>query len=169
MRRDDWRTFLTGLVRRLPCYQAGWLRELGAQRLHLAMPLGWALIGVGGPFWLVAGPRESMTAVGVWLAGYLVALPVIRFLGEASEHVYSDADTVFDATVSNLGRMQRLVLHPHNDGYHTVHHMWPGVPHHALRRLHELLLAEDPVGYGDRLRYRSRFMQVPRRRPETGR
>ncbi|MEV7806701.1 fatty acid desaturase family protein [Microbispora sp. NPDC088329] len=165
MRRDDWRMFLMGLSRRLPRYQIGWLRAIGADRLCLAMPLGWALIAVGAPFWALAGPHEGIVAAVVWLGAYLLVLPVIRFLAESSEHVYSDATTVFDATISNLGRMQRLLLHAHNDGYHTVHHMWPGVPHHALRKLHELLLVEDPDGYGARLRFRTRFLQEPQTRP----
>lgn len=166
MPRDSWRTFLPGLLRRLPRYQLGWLRELGAHRLQLAMPLSWAVVAVGVPFWFATGTAGSIWAVAVWLAGHLVALPVVRFLGEASEHVYTGTDVVFDATVSNLGRAQALFIHPHNDGYHTVHHMWPGVPHHALRRLHKLLMAEDPLGYGARLRHRTRFMQAPQYRAE---
>lgn len=48
-----------------------------------------------------------------------------------------------------------------NDGFHTVHHMWPGVPHHALRLLHATLLTEDAAGYAARLRNRTSVLQSP--------
>jgi hypothetical protein len=37
------------------------------------------------------------------------------------------------------------------------------VPHHAIRKLHDLLVARDADGFGRRLRYRSRLLERPRR------
>jgi fatty acid desaturase len=126
----------------------------------MMMPVGWAVMTVGLPAWPLFGAGGAVLCTALWLAGYLLVLPVIRFLGETSEHVYTGAESVFDATVSNLGRMQRLFIHPHNDGYHTVHHLWPGIPHHALRGMHELLMVEDWDGYGRRLRHRTRLLEA---------
>lgn len=119
------------------------------------------------PFIALTGDvTGGVLAAFVWLLGYGLALPVIRFIGESSEHIYSDSDTVFDATISNLGLLQRFLIHPHNDGYHTVHHMWPGIPHHALRRLHTTLTSQDPERYARRLRDRTRVLQYPVRNSE---
>jgi fatty acid desaturase len=129
--------------------------------MYLVLPVLWTALAAV-PVGLVLGMRGAVVGALVWLGSFFVTLPVLRLIGEASEHVYSDSDTVFDATISNLGRWQRLLIHPHNDGYHTVHHMWPGVPHHALRRLHEALLDHDPDGYGRRLRFRTHILVPPR-------
>lgn len=150
---------------RLPRYQLGWLETFGDSRGAVLLPLVWVAVVVLPVGALLLGPAGGLVAAGVWLLGLLVALPVVRLLGESSEHVYSDATTVFDATVSNLGGGQRFFLHPHNDGYHTLHHLWPGVPHHQLRRLHEELLLADPDGYGARLRARHRLLEHPVLRP----
>ncbi|MDQ1745336.1 MAG: hypothetical protein QOE23_3675 [Pseudonocardiales bacterium] len=156
------------LVRLLPRYQIGWMRTLRTSPVYLVLPLLWTVIAVA-PTAIILGSRAAMLATAVWLVGFLLVLPMIRLIGEASEHVYAGTDTVFDATISNLGRWQRLVVHPHNDGYHTVHHLWPGVPHHALRSLHEALIEHDPDGYGRRLRVRTRLLEVPRSGVLTGR
>ncbi|MEW2082415.1 fatty acid desaturase [Streptomyces sp. NPDC005283] len=106
------------------------------------------------------GWHAAFAASGVWLFAHLVLLPPLRLVAEADEHVYSDARTVFDATVSNTGRLQRSFFHPHADGYHTVHHMWPGIPHHSLRRIHRLLLAED-AEFARRIRTRDGVLTSP--------
>ena len=53
----------------------------------------------------------------------------------------------------------RFFLQPHHVGYHVEHHLYPGVPHYNLQKLHELLretpeFAEANVvrGYGRALR-----------------
>lgn len=149
------------LIRQLPRYQIGWVRTLRVSPVYLLLPLLWTAVAVA-PTALLLGARAAAVGTVVWLAGFLVALPVVRLFGEASEHDFAGTDTVFDATISNLGRWQRLAFHPHNDGYHTVHHLWPGVPHHALPKLHRALLEQDPDGYGRRLRYRTRLLETPR-------
>lgn len=161
MDRTSWLAFARDLTRRLYRYELGWLAAMRCNAGLLAAPACWAVAFVAVPGALITGSPLGLTAAAVWLAGYLVALPLIRFVAESSEHVYSHASTVFDATITNLGPFQRALFHPHNDGYHTVHHMWPGIPHHQLRRVHMMLLREDPHGYGRRLRYRTRVLQEP--------
>ncbi|MER5357178.1 fatty acid desaturase family protein [Streptomyces sp. NPDC002785] len=152
--------FAAGVTRRLLRYQLGWLRELRTNALAPLVTLLWSAVCVGAPTALLLGPRTGAVAVGVWLFAHFVLLPPLRLVAEADEHVYSDARTVFDATVSNTGRLQRLLFHPHADGYHTVHHMWPGVPHHALRYVHRLLMSED-AEFARRIRTRDAVLRSP--------
>ncbi|HWG98511.1 MAG TPA: fatty acid desaturase [Pilimelia sp.] len=158
--RSSLRAFTAGLARRFGAYQRGWLASLGAAPAVTALPLAWAAVMVGVPGWLLGGPAGASGALAVWLLGHALALPVIRFVGESSEHVYRGTETVVDATISNLGLVQRLVFHPHGDGYHTVHHLWPGVPHHRIAALHRALLRRDH-GYASGLRYRTRVLAPP--------
>jgi fatty acid desaturase len=162
MRRTSVRSFAWDVLIRLPKYQLGWLQAIKSSPLIFSAPFVWCAAIITVPAFFMLGTRGAIEASAIWLIAYLIALPVIRFVGEASEHIYSTTRTVFDATISNLGFVQRLVIHPHNDGYHTVHHMWPGVPHHQLRRLHEQLTSADPENYAMRLRQRTRVIQQPK-------
>ncbi|MFJ5309794.1 fatty acid desaturase [Streptomyces sp. NPDC088350] len=147
---------------RMPAYRRRWkVTSTGTGNLPFR-PLVWALVLAVVPAGLVWGSWWSaLAAAGLWLIGYGVALPVVRFLGESSEHVYTGSKTVFESTVSNLGLLQRFLIHPHGDGYHTAHHLWPGVPHHRIRKLHRSLVASDPEGYAAQLRHRTRFLSQP--------
>ncbi len=60
---------------------------------------------------------------------FIFFLPVLRFLAEAEEHRYQEAESEFDSTFSNIGWFQRWFLHPHGDAFHLLHHMLPQVPH----------------------------------------
>ncbi|MGW8380134.1 fatty acid desaturase [Streptomyces sp. ODS28] len=153
--------FAREVLRRFGRYQRGWLATLGSAPIAAALPFAWAAVAVALPAWLLGGAAHAVAASALWLAAHLVGLPVVRFVAESSEHVYREADTVFGATVSNLGRVQRLLFHPHGDGFHTVHHLWPGIPHHQLARVHRLLLEHDPA-YAAGLRYRTRVLERPR-------
>lgn len=151
-----------GVLRSLPRYQAGWLRTVVAHPVSVAAAPAWCLVAVWLPVRLLAGPSAAAYAAGSWLVALMITLPALRFVAEAGEHVYRGSATVFDATLSNLGLAHRLLLHPHHDGLHTVHHLWPGIPHHALPRVHRALLLADPDGYAARLRHRRTVREAPR-------
>lgn len=153
-------TFIAWLARRFWAYQRGWFRSLGDVPWLSALPFAWAAALIITPAWLLSGPVAASAAGGAWIAGYLAALPAIRFVAESGEHVYRESTSVFDATVSNLGLMQRLIFHPHGDGYHTIHHLWPGIPHHRIARLHQILLVRDQQ-YATRLRFRTKVLSEP--------
>ncbi|MFE3031362.1 fatty acid desaturase [Streptomyces canus] len=155
-------SFALDALSRMPAYRRRWKEtSRGLGRLP-AMPFTWAVVLTIVPAGLVWGSWVAVfAAAGVWLLGYGVLLPVVRFVGECNEHIYTGSQTVFDSTVSNLGLMSRIFIHPHGDGYHTVHHLWPGVPHHQIRKLHRRLVVNDPEGYTARLRHRTRFLSSP--------
>ena len=165
--RSDPVRFALAVAGRLAKYQVGWLRSIGAQPLQILLPITWPVVFVLIPAWMIADGTVAIVASSIWMVSYLLILPIIRFLGESSEHQFINTDTVFDATITNIGFIQRLLIHPHNDGFHTIHHMWPGVPHFALARLHRHLSAEDPFCYARRLRYRTRLLESSRRDDES--
>ncbi|MFF4832712.1 fatty acid desaturase [Streptomyces sp. NPDC001315] len=161
MRRSSATAFAASVLVRIVRYQIGWLREIRSDLTVTVGALLWSTVLVAVPAGLVAGPVTAAVAEGIWIASAFVVLPVLRLIAEADEHIYSDCDTVFDATISNVGLVQRLLIHPHADGYHTVHHLWPGIPHHALRRSHRTLMARDPE-YARRIRIRRGVLDTPR-------
>ncbi|MDX3500426.1 fatty acid desaturase family protein [Streptomyces sp. ATCC51928] len=153
--------YTLGMIRRFGAYQRGWLESMGSAPLTTALPFLWCALVLVLPARLMGGTGWALAAGLGWLATHLVGLPALRFVGEANEHVYREADTVFGGTVSNIGLRQRLLFHPHGDGFHTVHHLWPGVPHHRIARLHRELLAHDEP-YRATIRYRTRVLEQPR-------
>jgi fatty acid desaturase len=85
----------------------------------------------------------------LWLAyfgiTFLFYLPVLRFIAEAEEHRYLNAQSEFGSTFNNPNRFRRWLLHPHGDAYHLLHHMLPQIPHWKVAYAHRLLSAKDPV------------------------
>jgi len=92
----------------------------------------------------------------LWLAYFWVPfvlyLPVLRFLAEAEEHQYKEAESEFSSTFSNLSGLQRWFLHPHGDAYHLLHHMLPQVPHWKMAWAHWLLATLDTTFQSGRFR-----------------
>lgn len=157
-RRHLW-SFTGSVLIRLPRYQAGWLSVIKANPLSMLAVIAWFSAWVIVPTWLIWGPGRLVWVVGSWLLSYTLVLPVIRFVGESGEHAYSKTQTVFDATISNIGIWHKLLFHPHNDGYHTAHHMWPGVPHHRIKSLHKELMIHDAEIYAKGIRHRTQVLQ----------
>jgi fatty acid desaturase len=159
------RTTLRRLARsvavRLPAYSHTWWQSVGTSRHTAVRTLTWHVCCLVLPAWTAFGLETSIFVWSTWMVAFCLVLPVLRLIAESNEHVYSDARTVFDATLTNLGIVNRMLLHPHNDGFHTLHHLWPGVPHHQLPKLHAALMALDPDGYGSRLRHRTTLLQRP--------
>jgi fatty acid desaturase len=159
--RSSLRRFAAGIIMRLPRYVAGWYRAVGSNKSTVARFAIW-LGFVCAASWMVSGEWAAGVFVpSCWLVGLALVLPVIRIIGEAAEHTYLDGDTVFDTTVTNCGLIHRLIFHPHGDGYHLVHHMWPGVPHHAIRKLHHTMMAHDLENYAKRAKVRTHVLQEP--------
>ncbi|MEZ6035884.1 MAG: fatty acid desaturase family protein [Planctomycetota bacterium] len=67
-----------------------------------------------------------------WGLPFFVILPILRFWAELSEHTGLDPQDPLGSSRANLTLLDRWLLHPHNDGYHQVHHLSPGVPFYQL-------------------------------------
>lgn len=157
--RTSLRAFAVSVALRVPAYIRSWWRSIGTSR-HTAVGTGmWHICFLILPIWVAFGPATSIFLWATWMVAFCIALPVLRLVAESNEHRYSDARTVFDATFTNLGIVNRVIYHPHNDGFHTLHHLWPRVPHHQLAKLHAALVALDPDGYGSRLPRRTTLLQ----------
>ena len=150
-----------GVARRLPRYNWGWYTTIGTNPVTLVLTGGWFL-GVFGIIALLTSTGTAVTAWAHWLAGYALVLPTIRMIGEAGEHRYLAGNTVFNATISNIGWAHRWIVHPHGDGFHTLHHLWSSVPHHQIRGMHETLAGMDSDTYAGNIFWRAKVLETPR-------
>jgi fatty acid desaturase len=80
----------------------------------------------------------------LWMLPFTAVLPVLRSIAESEEHDYTRGETEFETTYTNDGWFHRALIHPKNDSYHVVHHMFPNVPERRHRRIHKLLMKHDP-------------------------
>jgi fatty acid desaturase len=78
-----------------------------------------------------------------YLVPFLVVLPVTRFWAEVSEHAGLDLTEDIGNSRTNIGFLHSWFMHPHNDGYHTIHHLDSKVPFHSLPAAHNYLMQAD--------------------------
>jgi fatty acid desaturase len=95
-----------------------------------------------------------------WLLPFLTSYQVIKFIAEAGEHggLYDSIDPqtklqektirMSRNTVPNCGL--RVLVYPHGDGYHMLHHRFPAVPGLNLASFHDDLVKTgwyNVIGY----------------------
>jgi fatty acid desaturase len=153
--------FALGVARRLVPYASGWWRAIGTAPRTFVSGLAWQAVFVLAPAAAIGGLRLGLALSLQWLVAFFVVLPAIRFVAEAGEHRYTGTGTLLSSTINNDGIVHRLLFHPHNDGYHLTHHLWPTVPHHRLRWLHTRLTGLDPA-LAERVLRRTVLVQEPR-------
>ncbi len=161
--RSSVTSFARDILRRLPRYVGGWWWNTGSSSLTVLFGLTWHIAFYITLLSIVFGvPRALLLWGTFFVVPFLMVLPFLRLVGEAAEHVYADADadTIFTATVSNVGIIHRLFFHPHGDGFHLIHHLWPSVPHHHLKRAHRELAETDPTIFG-KSRQRKSLLEEP--------
>jgi fatty acid desaturase len=101
---------------------------------------GLALLLVGGLVWAGYG----WAFVVLWVLPLLVVYQVILRARGVLEHaaVPDKQDPLRNArTVVSRNPVARFFLNPHHVAYHLEHHLYPGVPHYHLPRLHAALAA----------------------------
>lgn len=99
-------------------------------------------------FWVavilfIALSKSWMLFFFYWFVPFFVFLPIQRFWAEAAKHSSLDLNKKVGSSRNNIGPLHRLILHPHGDGYHQVHHLSPSIPWFNLAKAHKELM-KDP-------------------------
>lgn len=152
------------LLRKLPVYIVDYWKQFSDESEQLKKSLALHLLFMGLGSWLVYENFWLLWLAHFWFP-FVCYLPVLRFIAEAEEHRYKDAETEFGSTFSNLSGLQRWFFHPHGDAYHLLHHMLPQVPHWKMAYAHWLLATLDMTFQSGR--YRKSIFDAPRRYLKT--
>jgi fatty acid desaturase len=155
--------FLSSMLRVLPAYSLSWWRYIGTNPQVVLAGIAWHAFVVVVPLAALFGLGHALILWSVyWFVPFAFVLPVVRFIGETGEHVYSGSDSIYTATISNIGRVHQWFTNPHHDGYHVLHHLYASIPHHQLPQAHRWLMEHDPDGYARTHRHRLRIFEDPR-------
>jgi fatty acid desaturase len=127
----DWQSWKGSVFNHLP----------RASCCDAACMLGWW----AGLLLLLAGlvtPGAALVFAALWIAARMTSFHLITVFREISDHVGLRPGSLLGFSRNLTARgMRGALFHPHNNGYHIVHHLNPGMPFHALPRAHALLLA----------------------------
>ena len=156
-------SFVVGIGWRMRGYVSSWWRAAGTNPCVVLRGMGWHLAATSAASCAFPVRQVAWIWVAFWVLPFLTVLPFLRFVAETGKHDYNKS-TVFDATISNIGIVHRLLFHPHGDGYHVLHHLFAAVPQYRLSRLHRLLVQADSERYGRDAHARTRVLQQPGQR-----
>ncbi|MFY0615024.1 MAG: fatty acid desaturase [Hyphomicrobiaceae bacterium] len=76
----------------------------------------------------------------LWILPLFTAFPVYMILREWVQHGNADRGRYTNSRVFLVDPVSRYAVFPLGMDYHLPHHLFVGVPHYKLKRLHELLL-----------------------------
>lgn len=101
-------------------------------------------------FWGIIIVIVIVSKTWIWfISGYLVPLfvwlPYIRFITESSKHTNVRLQEEFANSRNNIGLIHQYILHPHNDGFHQMHHFMASIPFYNLKKAYLFLKREMQI------------------------
>jgi fatty acid desaturase len=148
---------IRAVLRWLPQYNMTYYREIGGLSLsqwisfwtwHSVVFIAPISIGCWAGGVVGGGVSAIALAFVIWIAFWMIPaiaiLPVLRSIAETEEHDYDLGETEFETTFTNIGWLHKALIHPKNDSYHLVHHMFPSIPERVHHKVHRLLMQYDP-------------------------
>jgi fatty acid desaturase len=141
-----------------------WIDQILSRKTILAATLGHAsrsdATSLGGIFgwWatalaslsLLTSPPTALLFLLLWFGAKATVFHVITAFREISDHVGLRPGTLIGFSRNHpFHSIASQIFHPHNNGYHLVHHLTPGIPFHAVPRAHALLMRWPEYARGE--------------------
>jgi fatty acid desaturase len=96
-----------------------------------------------GVFLLFAVTKSLYLLLLYWLVPFFLVLPILRWFAESAKHSSLDLTDEIGSSRNNVGLIHKLFLHPHNDGFHEIHHLLPTIPWYNLPRAWKELMKDS--------------------------
>jgi fatty acid desaturase len=80
--------------------------------------------------------------LALWFGARITVFHAITIFREMTDHYGLKPGGIFSFTreIPDNGVLSALI-HPHHNGYHLTHHLFPSAPYHQLPELHAQLIA----------------------------
>ncbi len=158
LNRSNKKKYLIHLITRIHKYVPSWWAAIGTNITIFSIAAFWHIIFLLCSMVLLSPKLGISDIILIWsvsfLAPFIFILPILRFIGESNEHDYLEYGEIIVKTFANTGHVNKMIFHPHNDGYHTLHHVLPSIPFYNLSKAHYELIRVEKNGYEDILRER---------------
>jgi fatty acid desaturase len=90
---------------------------------------------------LALTPHAALVFLALWIAARATVFHLITTFREISDHVGLVPGTLIGFSRNQVSHgLLTQFFHPHNNGYHLVHHLFPGLPYYTWPQVHQLLL-----------------------------
>ncbi|MBN3786560.1 fatty acid desaturase [Burkholderia sp. Ac-20353] len=101
----------------------------------------WVVVGLSVA---AANPHLAVLFVALWIGSRITVFHAITTFREMTDHYGLEPSGIFGFTreIPDHGLLSTLV-HPHHNGYHLTHHLFPTIPYHQLPNLHTQLMGLD--------------------------
>ena len=107
-------------------------------------------------FWLILvitigfSPLIMIKVIGILLIAKLFFYHPIRVIAEFLDHAGLKTEGLLSYTRTlPIRNFLSIVLRPHNDHFHLLHHLNPSIPHYSLEKAHKIYLRSKLYGKGN--------------------
>ncbi|CAJ0734608.1 hypothetical protein EPIRMAN_GEN20615_09840 [Ralstonia mannitolilytica] len=119
-----------------------WLGDGFGDLLGASWHVRLQIVAWWGVAWMVLGalstPADANVFLALWFTSRLTVFHAITSFRELCDHTGMTPGGVFAYTRNVVGNgWLRQLIHPHNNGYHLVHHLMPTIPYHRLAIAHQ--------------------------------
>lgn len=119
-----------------------WLGDGFGDLLGASWHVRLQIVAWWGVAWMVLGaistPADANVFLALWFTSRLTVFHAITSFRELCDHTGMTPGGVFAYTRNVIGNgWLRQLIHPHNNGYHLVHHLMPTIPYHRLAIAHQ--------------------------------
>lgn len=90
---------------------------------------------------LAVAPSQAAAFVILWMTARMTVFYPVATFREMTDHYGLDLTSWLRQSRNVAGsRVLAVLIHPHADGYHLTHHLFPNIPYHSTFRAHRLLM-----------------------------